>query len=161
MSITSKYANYIMPIDVYPHICYAIEIYGSCCKTVMQTLQVAQNSVLRVLLHKNRRYSATEMHNELGLLKIRQVYEKAILTFVYKQRNKLLPQVFDNYYHVVSKRVTRSMMNNDLHVEFARTTGGMKAIRITGARLWNKLPLNIKEALSIYQFKKMVKQYVK
>ena len=122
---------------VYPHIHYGIEVYGTCSKTAMQSLQVSQNNLLRILLHKNHRYSATEMHNMLDLLKIKDVFETAILTFVFKQRSKLLPLVFDNYYHVVSERVTRSMINNNLHVEFARTTGRMKAIKILGDKLWN------------------------
>ena len=144
---------------VYPHIYYGIEVFGTCNKTVMQTLQVAQNNILRIFLHTNRRYSATEMHNKLGLLKISDVFQTAVLSFVYKQRCRILPQVFNDYYHVVSDRVTRSRKNNDLHIEFARTTCKMKSIKILGARLWNDLPSNIKEATCIKQFKKRVKHF--
>jgi hypothetical protein len=146
---------------VYPHIYYGIEIYGNCNRTIIHQLQVAQNNLLRILLHKNRRSSATEMHNQLNLLKVIDVHEVAVLTFVYKQRHNLLPEVFTNYFRIVSERATRSRKNNDLHIEYARTTGRMKAIKISGAKMWNLLPPDIKDAQNIYQFKKMVKCYKK
>ena len=80
--------------------------------------------------------------------------------FVYKQRLGLLPQIYRNYYQSVTESNTRSMTNNDLYVEFARTTSGSKSIKIIGAKLQNTLPIDIKEANTVYQFKKEVKMFL-
>jgi len=147
---------------IYPHISYAIEIYGTCCKTNMNLLQVKQNNVLRSLMNVNYRHSATDLYNELGLLKVSQIFELHVLTFVYKQRQHLLPTVFDTYYqNTPIVRETRNRGTNILFIEFARTLGGSKAIKIIGAKLWNKLPSHVKEAQSTFGFKKMVKAYIK
>jgi hypothetical protein len=136
--VLAKYINHnqarqLYYAYVYPHIYYGIEVFGTCSKTLMQTLQVSQNNLFRILLHKNRRDSATDMHKKLDVLKIIDVFQSAILIFVCKQRCNTLPQVFSEYYHVVSRRITRSSKNNDLHVEYSRTTGKIKSIKILGA----------------------------
>ncbi len=145
---------------VYPHIYYAIEVYGTCSNTAIKTLQVTQNNLLRVLLRVNRRFSATAIHKELGILKVCNVFEKAVLTFVHKGKHNLLPCVFNDYYHNITERNIRSKRLNDLYVEFSRTSGGMKSIRILGAKLWNKLPTELKDVQSSYNFKKMAREYL-
>ncbi len=147
---------------MYPHINYAIEVYGSCCKTTMKSLQVTQNNLLRVLNNVGYRSSATHMHNELGLKKIVNIYETAVLIFVHKQRNNLLPEVFKEYYHNVRGRSMRSSrQNNNLYVEFARTSFGTKSLKIIGAKLWNIIPTEIKEVQGIHKFKHLLKKYMK
>ena len=148
---------------VYPHINYAIEVYGACSKTVIKSLQVTQNNLLRALLRVNYRYSATQMHKELGLLKLCHIFEKSVLIFVYRQRNELLPSVFDKYYQTVIERNKRSTSRRitDLYVDYARTTCGTKSLKIIGAKLWNQLPSELKEVKGIYKFKKMLRKHLR
>ncbi len=107
--VLSKYINksqicQLYYAYVYPHIYYAIELYGACSYTDMKSLQVTQNNLLRVLCNVNYRYSATKMHVELGLNNINKIFQTAVLVFVYKQRSNILPLVFNKYYQSLEER---------------------------------------------------------
>jgi len=143
---------------VYPHIHYALEVYGNCSKTNMNLLQIVQNNLLRALCNVNRRFSSTKMHKDLNILKIQDDFKMAVLIFVYKQQRQMLPGVFSDYYRSVGGRNTRSKSNNDIYIEHARTLKGQKSIKILGAKVWNKLPKHVKESRSISLFKKSLKQ---
>ena len=68
---------------VFPHIKYGIEIYGKCPKYNIKRIQMVQNRLLRILCKKNKRDSATELHQNLKLLKVEQMHSIFVANFVY------------------------------------------------------------------------------
>ena len=83
---------------VYPYIQYGIEVYGNCGESVIRRIQVEQNKLLKILCKKNRMYGTNLLHRELKLLQCKDIYKLFIGTFVYRQQNKKLPDIFDGYY---------------------------------------------------------------
>ena len=61
-SITSNIARAIYYACIYPHISYAIEIYGSANDTLISKLQVQQNKLLKLLTKRDYRYSTNKLH---------------------------------------------------------------------------------------------------
>ena len=53
---------------------------------------------MKILSGKERRYSTIELHKELDFLMVEYVYNLYVNVFAYKQRNNMLPSVFDMYY---------------------------------------------------------------
>ena len=96
--IDNQQANDIYHAYVYPHITYGLELYGLTYKKNTKKLQVAQNQIIKVLHKKEQMFCTKELYYETKLLNINQLNELLILNFVYKQRNHLLPKVFENYY---------------------------------------------------------------
>ena len=44
----------------------------------------------------------------------------------------------------VSQRITRN--GSDVHVDYGRTAAGQKAVSVSGAKLWNSIPMNIRNS---------------
>lgn len=146
---------------IFPHIKYGIEVYGSAPKYTLKKLQATQTRLLKILLGRGRRESATNMFKEMQILSCRQIYELHLSVFVYKQQHCLLPTIFDNFYVLVKnvgRRETRQSQNIFLHKY--RTSQGQKTIKFNGGKLWNKLPMEIKLAPSLTVFKSKCKYYI-
>lgn len=146
---------------IYPHITYGIELFGSACQKYIKQLQVVQNKLLKILSNKRFRYSSTELHRELNLLTVKNIHYLQTNVFVYKQRNGLLPQIFNNYYRLnkdINKRNTRQ--DNNLYIQRARSCVGEVKVSILGARYWNSLPNGMKVSNSLPCFKKELKKHL-
>ena len=67
-------------------------------KTIIEPLQILQNKLLRVLTKKGHMYSTNKVHNDLDLLKINDIYESEVLSFVYNCVNKNVPKALGSYF---------------------------------------------------------------
>ena len=46
--------------------------------------------------------------------------------------------------NTVSQRITRN--GSDVHTDYSRTAVGQKAVSVSGTKLWNSIPINIKNS---------------
>ena len=83
---------------------YGLLIYGSADKKVMSPLQTLQNRLVKVLLNRNYRSPTNEIHNDMEILKVNDIYKLEVLSFVHSFINKKLPSIF-NYSFVSSKTI--------------------------------------------------------
>ena len=51
----------------------------------------------------------------------------------------------------VSQRITRNC--SDVHIDYRRTAVGQKTVSVSGAKLWNSIPMNIRNSSTIVTFK--------
>ena len=83
---------------------------------------------------------------------------------VYKAINKLSPVYFHNYFTLdssVHRFETRQATRGDLYISLKRTTlDGLKTVQYFGSKLWNTLPLFIRVAASITDFRSKLKAYI-
>lgn len=96
--IDTKLARIIYYACIYSKIKYGIEIYGTACKTKLETLQVMQNKLMKVLTNKDYMYSTNALHKDLKIMKIEDIYKHTTCQFVYNCINKNLPDKFHNYF---------------------------------------------------------------
>ena len=59
----------------------------------------------------------------------------------------------------VSQRITRN--GSDVHIDYRRTAVGQKAVSVSGAKLCNSIPMNIKNLNTIVAFKSQMYQHNK
>ena len=64
----------------------------------LKQLQTLQNKLMKVLLNKNYMFPTNQLHTDLNILKIIDIFNLEILIFVFSQFNNLLPEIFDDYY---------------------------------------------------------------
>ena len=58
----------------------------------LKKIQTLQNQLLKVLLRKDYRFSTNELHNSMDLLKIDDIADQEILSFVHNYFSKICPQ---------------------------------------------------------------------
>lgn len=117
---------------------YGIEVCGACPAYIFNKLQATQTRLLKILLHVRRCESAIDMYKKYNILNCRQIYELNLLTFVYKQQNKLLPAIFNNVYACnIDRGIRQTRQSNLLYIDKYRTAQGQKTLKCVGAKKWN------------------------
>ena len=83
---------------------------------------------------------------------------------MYKSFNGIAPSYINDMLQPVAtlqRHVTlRSDTNNDLVVPRARLRFGERAFSVAAPRLWNSLPVDIRNAATLYTFKKKLKTFM-
>ena len=103
-----------------------------------------------------------ELICKLGWVTIRNLNKLDLGIFMYKSQNKLLPETAGNF-HVPADKVhsyqTRSAVSGNAFLLRYDLSFKQKSITLGGAKLWNKIPVSIKKALSLDSFKGKLKTY--
>ena len=99
---------------------------------------------------------------DLGILKVQDVYKLTTLKFIYESLNKLNPTQFHTYFkYTTGIQTTTASRNNNLDPPMVRTvTYGLKSLKYSGCKLWNNLPMNIRNAVSIDVFNFLNKKHM-
>ena len=146
---------------VYPYLIYCNHVWGTACKTFMQTIVLLQKRVIRIIAGVNRRYHTDPIFNELKLLKCENIntYLTGRLMLKIYNGDIILFQSFFKKNNEVHKYGTRQI--DHYHAPSARTNLGKSALRFHGAIIWNKiLKLEIDPKMSEYEFAKTLKNYL-
>lgn len=144
---------------VKPHLDYLIEVWGTAAKTNKLTLQRAQNKLIKRLFHYNFYISTDKIYKETKLMNLNQLYTFKTCILIRKILNKKIhTQINFSKKHQVQKIRLRNANNLILHIP--RTNHGKQNIMFEGAKLYNKLPTDIKEAKSSATYKRLLKHYV-
>ena len=105
---------------------------------------------------------STPIFANVQLLKIDDIRQLQLLTFVYDCLNKLAPTCFHHYFVKCSQVLsysTRLASRGDLILERKNTFQyGIRSIEFM-TRLWNMIPSHIREASSSSVFKNNLKKY--
>ena len=101
-------------------------------------LQSEQNQLLKVLYNKDWRYGTNVLHSECELVKVRDLYEIRILSFVRKCLNKETISLFHKYFTFQhSQHDHNTRLNLDLVTPRPRTDSGATRVQTVGSKLWN------------------------
>ena len=144
---------------IYSRIKYGLSVYGQASNTKMKRIQTLQNQLLKVLAGKEYRFSTDKLHVEFELLKVKDIKEQEILTFVHNFFSNSLPPVFKDYYETLASNHTRNTRNGNYLIKITRHTTDIKglSIKIQGAKLWNKIDNNLKKIPKPKEFKAKLK----
>ena len=154
---------------IYPFLIYAIPVWGVANEIYMKPLHILQKKVVRLITFNDEilRPAGPLIHsapifNELQIITIYDIFKAQTTKFVYECINYISPPQFLGYYeHVPAHHNTMASRNNNLKIPFARTTTyGLNSIKNIGARIWNKIPVDIHNAASVKSFSKNLKKYL-
>ena len=129
---------------------------------LMESLQVAQNKLLRVLegVFIKDKVSIDSMLKKHEMMSVNQTAAQIKLTEIWEATH------IDTYPLKVMKqctaengRVTRGDLNNKL-VEGKKTTLNLNSCATDATSLWNHAPVEIRNAKTLYQAKKHIKAFV-
>ena len=166
---------------IYPHIIYAIHVWGSTFKTNLNSLVVLQKKVVRLITYNDKwpvqgykLAPSLPLFHELGILKISETFKHQVSKFIHNCINTEPVQFKDWFlfttemhqydtrsntaFNIKTSAVEKKIGN--IYIPFARTTNyGQKSIKIQGSKIWNEIPLGIRNITSKILFAKSLKQY--
>ena len=142
---------------------YCLPVYGTTNSTLLQRVQKLQNFAAKICVGGARRSDhATPFILQLEWLKIEKkiIFEAAIN--VYKIKNKLFPDWFMQFptnNDISHNRYTTRQQHN-LYVSHTNTDHGGRSLSVLGPKIWNTLPDNVTNSLTLQVFRKRLKEFL-
>ncbi len=149
---------------------YCNSLLAGLPKCSLRPLQLAQNMAARLIVRARKSCHITPFLQELDWLPINERIEEKILKITFKSQNGLCPSYLSD---LLSKKVySRSLRSADGHsLEtplFKLRTVGDRSFSSVGPRLWNNLPLSLRDGSQIRanadpgtSFSALVRSYLK
>ena len=136
---------------------YCNALYYHLKSDTLRMLQSVQNTAARIVTKVNRfdHVSCTPILKDLHWLKVKERIEYKILTVVHKCVNGNAP-------HDISSTLVKSQCtrNNLLIIPCYLTCFGERSFAVAGPKLWNSLPLELRNVTDIVAFKKNLKTFL-
>ena len=143
---------------IYSRIKYGSIITGLTTNENINKIQTLQNKLLKVLYYKNYLYSTNRLHHELSILKVSDLINQEILSFVYQYIHGKLPNVFKDYFshrHELSEMIEEHRMRRFI-LPLPKSDVGKGTIKFVGSKLFNEKASVLKLNVSIKTFRRHV-----
>ena len=160
LDITSslKIANSL----IFSHMDYANSLFVNLPKSTLWPLQRVQNQTAKIILGRSKFSSSTDALKQLHILPIHVRVEYKLVVLVFKCLHHLAPPYLAN---LIRRREshykTRSAGGCFLHVPFTRaSTFRDRSFSVAGPKLWNDLPDDVKNCVTVDSFKSKLKTHL-
>ena len=162
----------------YSHLIYGIQVWGNACDTHLKAIQMLQNRVVRLITYNDNfpiipgpLPASNPLFCKLQLLKIKELFTFMACIFIYKCLNTYFLPLFEDWFTFSSSiheyrtrlnfNINSRVSTNNLFIPIARTSNyGMKLLKVSGPKIWNSIPLDIRSSTSFTRFKKLVKNHL-
>ena len=146
----------------YPFFSYGITVWGASHGKYLKPVLVSQKNVVRAMTFSDRFAHSLPLFSDLQILKLDDIYHLYVSSFVYECHNNLAPNHFSDYFTQVfdiHHYNTRSASHGDFFLKRKNTLQyGLLSVCSNGAKIWNNIPLDIRNSPSVGNFKKKIKQ---
>ena len=163
----------LLPLDVLfclynalflPFLQYGLIVWGQTYASYIDPIFKLQKRAVRAISFQPRMSPSLPIFNDFKLLKLSEIFELRLLTFVFDSINKTSPSCFHDFFLLsssVHQYSTRQASQGDLYMFKQNSLRyGLKSIRYHGAKLWNTLPLELRNAPTKIMFKTKLKIYL-
>ncbi len=133
-----------------PHFVYGCIHYDGCSVRAAKQLQVAQNKALRAVLSVDSRYSASQLHSDLGIPYLQDTRKYHTLCFAYRGVNDLSSQnVNDSFPSGNRGWGLRSKVAPTFIVNRCKTALGSRSLLQRSHTYWQSIPIDVKQSQSL------------
>ena len=141
-----------------PHFRYCCSVWGCASKTEVTQLQKLQNRAARIVTGSSFDAPSGPIIEGLVWKTIEELIESETQTMVYKSLNELAPRYLSELFIRNSQFSFYNLRSTeaDLWLPKKRTSNGQKCFSFRGAKLWNDLTAESKQASSLNSFPKLV-----
>ena len=134
---------------VYPHLYYGVISWGNTATKYTKTIQIQQNYIVKITNNSTSfKTKLMPIYQQLHLMNLCQIYKLEILKFMFKYKNKTLPNCFKNYFISPSEThnyPTRFACDDNWSAAFQHKKSTLKySIQYNSYKIWNESPLEIK-----------------
>ena len=138
---------------------YCNGLLSSVSKSHILRLQRLQNWAVRIIFTVDRQHESSPLLKSLYWLPVKQRITYKLLLYVYKALNDLAPiYIFNCLELYVPKRNLRS--SSDclcLDYPITKNKAGDRNFTVYASKLWNNLPMTLRNCTSVNAFKKALK----
>ena len=147
---------------IFSHMDYCNSLFINIPKSSLHPLQRIQNFTAKIILNKSKYDSSTEALKELHILPIHVRAEYKILLLIFKSIHNMAPSYLSDLIQVKTPAYsTRSSSGLQLIVPFtSHKTFADRSFSVAGPKLWNSLPINIRNSNNISSFKRSLKTFL-
>lgn len=153
---------YLYKTLVAPHMDYCSSVLFLASDTHLSRLQKLQNKFMRFILNCNKYTHIRTMLETLQWQSVKQRIIFNVLVLIHKLTNNHLPEYLTNILvrgRNVHEHRTRQI--DDLRVVPFTMTSNQKSIYYRGIQIYNQLPIDLKNARSIGEFKRKCSELIK
>ena len=133
----------------YSHLHYAIIFWGSANNSLIKSLQVKQNHLVKILCNKfERKTRLKPLYDELEILNINGIYELEIAKFMAKVSSNNLSEDFSKNISALTSvhtYSTRSALSKKFYVKRTSYIKTNRSLKVSGVKVWNGLPSFIRD----------------
>jgi hypothetical protein len=142
---------------LYPYINYCLIIWGKAAASTLDPIFKLQKKAIRIIYNIRYRDSTIMAFKNAKILRLPELYTAAILLFMYKLKNNLLPEIFNSFYSENSSfhRYPTRQANN-LRNPRVRSKLASSFLKNTGVTIWNKYSDYLTHEMKLGLFKKQV-----
>ena len=137
---------------------YGVSVWGSTYPMYTDSIFILQKTILKIITFNKVTVSSAPLFDSLQILKLRDLFKLQVISFVYECLNTLAPIYFREYFtsiQSIHSVGTRQSKKGDLYALRCNTTQyGLRSIHYSGVRIWNSLPVEIRNSQSLPNFKK-------
>ena len=149
---------------VEPYLRYCNTSWGKCGQQLISKLQTLQNRAARVVMGiKYEEADHDLLLKSLASMNVKQLVYYDTASLMYKTTDGTAPEytqfMFDKC-DTIHSYETRSARNGNFITPRMNSAKGQTAFVYSGAQVWNRLPLRIKEARSIDIFQERLKEHI-
>ena len=142
---------------------YGIVSWGSAKTTALLKLKSLQNKVVHYITHSSP--AATNLidkYTKLDILTLDELYVFEVGKFMFKSASHSLPPSFDDYFSNIDHiHNTRARVNADYSFPRPRTNLGKQSIKYMGVKVWNEIPADTRQSLTLDAFCTQTKLLIK
>ena len=113
--------------------------------------------MLKFLLKLDPRTPTDKLYKDLKILKVKDIFEVNILSFVKKCLLEECPDIFYNYFKY--QQHGHDIRDRKLYVPRWRIKLAYNSVKIKGPTLWNALDKRLKSKAYLKSFKRIIKQH--
>ena len=141
---------------ILPHLDYCSTIWGNCSTTDIDRVIKFQKRAARVILDKDIDTPSNELFKQLGWMRFdeRVNFHKAVM--MYKALHNLSPTYISSkftYTNTIHQVNLRSSSDSTLYIPKPNLEIFRKGLAYSGPRIWNNLPISVRNAPSLDSFK--------
>ena len=134
-------------------------LYGVSAKNIKK-LKMVQNTLVRVVMGGRRRDSITPMLRDLHWLPVSKRIEFKVATLTFKIKSTGQPEYLSSLLSdYAPTRTLRSAQLQTLVVPRSRTVLAERRFSVAAPTIWNNIPLDIRQSLTVQSFKRHLKTY--
>ena len=143
---------------------YGIVVWGFAYDVHIQPIFLLQKRIIRAIAFQSFSSPSSPIFSDLKILKLQDLFQLKLLSFVYECINKISPVCFYNFFESIKsihQHDTRKASKNDIFLTRKNTLQyGIRSVCFTGAESWNSIPTTIKESVSLVCFRYKLKSYL-
>ena len=143
---------------------YCSSIWGKCSGKLQYEVQKCINFAAKVTSNGKylKRDHVTPLLRDLKWINFNSILQLNEASFMYKNlyvsADSNVKKINFDLRNKVSQRITWN--GSDVHIDYRRTALGQKAVSVSGAKLWNSIPINIRNSNTIVTFKNHMYQHL-